>query len=273
MTKDRIGHSIGRGRRVGLAAGLTVLSLGGALAQPATAPPGPGDVASRDAVRAVAPALDRYTQEVILGDLWRRPGLTPRERSIVTVSVLIARGQTIEMPEQFATALENGVEPRQLSEVITHLAFYAGHANAVAAALVARDVFAQRGVTAAQLPPATSTLLPLDAAAEEQRRSAVEGQFGTVSPPLLRYTTDVLFRDLWLRPDLAPRERSMVTVSALIAAGQMAQLTPHLTRAMDNGLTRDQASELVAQAAFYAGWPNAFSALSVMKGVFESRPN
>ena len=178
MTKDRIRHSIGRGRSVGLAAGLTVLSLGGALAQPATAPSGPGDVASRDAVRAVAPALDRYTQEVILGDLWRRPSLTPRERSIVTVSVLIARGQTIEMPEQFATALENGVEPRQLSEVITHLAFYAGHANAVAAALMARDVFARRGVTAAQLPPATSTLLPLDAAAEEQRRSAVEGQFG-----------------------------------------------------------------------------------------------
>jgi 4-carboxymuconolactone decarboxylase len=86
-------------------------------------------------------------------------------------------------------------------------------------------------------------------------------------------TTDLLFRDLWLRPDLAPRDRSMVTVSALIAAGQTAQITPHLNKAMDNGLTRAQAAELVTQVAFYAGWPNAFSALPVMKSVFGSRPN
>jgi 4-carboxymuconolactone decarboxylase len=86
-------------------------------------------------------------------------------------------------------------------------------------------------------------------------------------------TTDLLFRDLWLRPDLAPRDRSMVTVSALIAAGQTAQITPHLNKAMDNGLTRAQAAELVTQVAFYAGWPNAFSALPVMKSVFDSRPN
>jgi 4-carboxymuconolactone decarboxylase len=81
----------------------------------------------------------------------------------------------------------------------------------------------------------------------------------------------VLFRDLWLRPDLAPRDRSLVTISALIASGQVAQLGGHLTRAMDNGLTQPQASEVLTHLAFYAGWPNVFSALPVAKDVFEKR--
>jgi 4-carboxymuconolactone decarboxylase len=62
-----------------------------------------------------------------------------------------------------------------------------------------------------------------------------------------------------------------VTVSALIASGQVAQITYHLNRAMDNGLTRAEVSEVVAHIAFYAGWPNAFSALPVVKEVFEKR--
>jgi 4-carboxymuconolactone decarboxylase len=87
----------------------------------------------------------------------------------------------------------------------------------------------------------------------------------------VQYTTEALFRDLWLRPDLAPRDRSLVTVSALIAAGQVAQVPYHLNRAMDNGLTRAQASEMLTHLAFYAGWPNVFSALPVAKDVFEKR--
>jgi 4-carboxymuconolactone decarboxylase len=81
-----------------------------------------------------------------------------------------------------------------------------------------------------------------------------------------------LFRDLWLRPDLAPRDRSLVTVSALVATGQVAQMPYHLNRAMDNGLTQAQAAEALTQLAFYVGWPNVFSALPVAKEVFEKRP-
>jgi alcohol dehydrogenase (NADP+) len=73
-------------------------------------------------------------------------------------------------------------------------------------------------------------------------------------------------------PDLAPRDRSLVTVSALVATGQVAQLPAHLNRAMDNGLTQAQAAEVITHLAFYVGWPNAFSALPVAKDVFEKRP-
>lgn len=93
-----------------------------------------------------------------------------------------------------------------------------------------------------------------------------------MAPGPNEFTTDILFRDLWLRPGLVPRDRSLVTVSALIAAGQVAQVPYHLNRAMDNGLTRAQAAEVVTHLAFYAGWPNAMAAVPVVKGVFEKRP-
>jgi 4-carboxymuconolactone decarboxylase len=220
--------------------------------------------------KMVAPALEKYTQGPI-AELWKRPGLTPRDRGIVTIATLIARNQTIEMPYYFNLALDNGVKPREISEIITHLAFYSGWANAISAVAVAKDVFANRKIGADQLPPASPSLLPIDKDAEAKRATNVEQQFGKVAPGIVQYTTDVLFRDLWLRPDLAPRDRSLVTVSALIASGQVAQITYHLNRAMDNGLTREQAAEVVTHLAFYAGWPNAFSALPIVKDVFEKR--
>ena len=226
---------------------------------------------THDDVQTVAPALDKYTEERLLGEVWKRPDLSPRDRSIVTLAALIARNQAIEMPGYFNLALDSGVKPREISEIITHLAFYAGWANAMSAVAVAKDVFAERKIGANQLPAASGPLLPLDEAAEKQRATRVEQQFGSVAPGVVQYTTDVLFRDLWLRPDLAPRDRSLVTVSALIASGQVAQIPYHLNRAMDNGLTQAQAAEAITHLAFYAGWPNVFSALPVAKEVFEKR--
>jgi 4-carboxymuconolactone decarboxylase len=226
---------------------------------------------STNEIRLVAPALEKYTQDYVLGDLWKRPGLSRRDRSIVTLSVLVTRNQTIDIPFYLNLALDNGVKPRELSEMITHLAFYSGWESAMSAVSAAKEVFAQRGIKADELAAASPKLLPLDEAAEAQRSSRVDQQFGTVTPGVVLYTADILFRDLWLRPDLAPRDRSLVTVSALVASGQVAQLPYHLNRAMDNGLTQAEASEVFTQLAFYAGWPNVFSALPVAKEVFDKR--
>ena len=222
-------------------------------------------------VRLVAPALEKYAHDVVLSDLWKRPGLSRRDRSIVTVSALIARDQTVELPYYLDLALDNGVTPAEISEIITHLAFYTGWANAMDAIPAAKDVFKSRNLGVDQLPPASGPQLPLDEATEKQRATRVGEQFGQITPSLVQYTTDVLFRDLWLRPGLAPRDRSLVTVSALVATGQVAQITYHLNRAMDNGLTREEAGEVLGHLAFYAGWPNAFSATPVIKDVIEKR--
>jgi 4-carboxymuconolactone decarboxylase len=224
-----------------------------------------------DDIHAVSPALERYTQDRLLGDLWKRPDLSPRDRGIVTVAALIARNQTVQMPHYLNLALDNGVKPSEISEIVTHLAFYSGWENAMSAVGITKEVFRKRGIGPGQLPPASVELLPLNEAAEKQRATSVEQNFGTVAPGVVQYTTDVLFRDLWLRPGLAPRDRSLVTVSALIASGQVAQVGYHLNRAMDNGLTQKQASEVLTQLVFYAGWPNVFSALPVVKEVFEKR--
>lgn len=221
----------------------------------------------------VAPALERYTNDVVLGDLWKRPQLSARDRSIVTLSVLIARNQSAELSFYLDLALDSGLQPGEISEIITHLAFYSGWANASTAVKVTRAVFETRGIKATQLPRATVEFLPLDEAAEAQRESTVQQNFGAVSPGVVQFTRDVLFNDLWLRPGLAPRDRSLVTVSALVATGQVAQLTYHLNRAMDNGLSSAQASEVMTQLAFYAGWPNVFTALPVVKDVLEKRGN
>jgi 4-carboxymuconolactone decarboxylase len=256
-------------------ASLALLASSVAHAQQGAATSGPSTrpgTLTLDDVRAVSPALEKYAQGPIDGDLWTRPGLSPRDRSIVTVAAFIARNQAIEMPRHVNLALDNGVKPGELSEIITHLAFYSGWANAMSAVAVTKDVFAQRRIAADQLPPASPKPLAIDEAAEARRATGVAQNFGAVAPGIVQYTTDVLFRDLWLRPDLAPRDRSLVTVSALVASGQVAQIPYHLNRAMDNGLTREQASEVLTHLAFYAGWPNAFSALPVFKEVFERHP-
>ncbi|WP_408432897.1 carboxymuconolactone decarboxylase family protein [Paraburkholderia fungorum] len=179
----------------------------------------------------------------MLGDLWKRPQLSARDRSIVTLPVLIALNQSTEMPYYLDPALDSDLKPGEISEIITHLAFYSGWANATSAVRVTNVVFERREFGAVQLPPASGGLLPLDEAAEAQRDTAVAQNFGAVAPGVAQLTKDALFRDLWLRPGLAPRDRSLVTVGALVASGQIAQLTYHLNRAMDNGLTKAQASE------------------------------
>src|SRR5437588_5493460 len=226
---------------------------------------------SRKDVQMVAPALDKYTQDRLLGDVWKRPGLSRRDRSVVTLAALIGRNETIALSDHLKLALDHGVKPAEISEIITHLAFYSGWANAMAAVVVTKDVFAERNIGPDQLPAASPALLPLNEAAEADRAKRVSDQFGAMFPGIVQYTTDVLFRDLWLRPDLAPRDRSLVTVSALIASGQVAQISYHLNRAMDNGLTAAQAGEVITHLAFYVGWPNAFTALPVAKEVFEKR--
>jgi 4-carboxymuconolactone decarboxylase len=250
-------------RRVVIAA----LGLGLLTSQPVFSAPAP---AVNGNVPSVAPALDKYLQGPVAA-LWQRPELSLRDRSIVTLAALIARNATAELPAYLDLGLDNGVKPAEISEIVTHLAFYAGIANATAAITVAKETFARRKIGADQLPAASPSLLALDEAGEADRASRVAQQFGTVAPGLVLYTTEPLFRDVWLRPGLAPRDRSLVTISALIANGQVAQLPVHLNKAMDNGLTQSEAGEVITQLAFYAGWPNAFSALPIAKDVFEKR--
>jgi 4-carboxymuconolactone decarboxylase len=96
--------------------------------------------------RDIAPALADYTEQVLFGDLWERPGLGKRDRSLVTVACLVAQYRVNELPFHLKRALENGVTREQLIEAITHLAFYSGWPTAATAIGIARTVFAEAGL-------------------------------------------------------------------------------------------------------------------------------
>src|SRR5574337_1394981 len=99
--------------------------------------------AGRKAFGDIAPALGEYTDKVLFGEVWERPGLSPRDRSLITVATLVALYRTNELPFHLNKALENGVTKDELIELITHLAFYSGGPTASSAVAVARKVFAE----------------------------------------------------------------------------------------------------------------------------------
>lgn len=94
---------------------------------------------------------------------------------------------------------------------------------------------------------------------------------GDIAPKLAELTDNILFGDVWSRPELSPRDRSLVTVSALIAMNRPDQLRGHLARARDNGVTQEELTEAITHLAFYAGWPSAFSAVAVAREVFQKQ--
>ena len=91
---------------------------------------------------------------------------------------------------------------------------------------------------------------------------------GDIAPKLGQLTDEVVFDDVWSRPDLARRDRSLVTVSALVTNGSTEQLVGHLRIARENGLTQAELVEVITHLAIYAGWPRAMSAIAVARTVF-----
>lgn len=99
--------------------------------------------------------------------------------------------------------------------------------------------------------------------------TAARKSFGDIAPALATYTDEVLFGDVWDRPDLSKRDRSLVTVACLVSLYRTNELPFHLKRAIENGVTKDELIEAITHLAFYAGWPPAMSAVQGARRVFE----
>jgi 4-carboxymuconolactone decarboxylase len=105
---------------------------------------------------------------------------------------------------------------------------------------------------------------------QPEEQSGASMMFGDFAPGLVTFTDDVLFGHVWTRQELSPRDRSLVTVAALTAAGNAEQLTYHLGLARQNGVTETELIEAITHLAFYAGWPRAMSAMTVARQVFRN---
>ena len=102
-----------------------------------------------------------------------------------------------------------------------------------------------------------------------QQPSGARKNFGDIAPRLAELTDEILFGDVWERPGLSPRDRSLVTVTSLISLYRVNELPFHLGKALENGLTRDEIVETITHLAFYAGWPPAMTALQIARKVFD----
>lgn len=100
-------------------------------------------------------------------------------------------------------------------------------------------------------------------------KPAQKSPFGGIAPALGDYTDNVLFGDVWKRPQLSPRDRSLVTVTCLVANYRINEMPFHIKRALENGVTREEIVEAITHLAFYAGWPAASTAIGIARKVFE----
>ncbi|MER8825185.1 carboxymuconolactone decarboxylase family protein [Mesorhizobium sp. M0938] len=133
--------------------------------------------------------------------------------------------------------------------------------------LVATSLLLSGGIStlanAQSQTPATSDAAPA------QQQSRAQQLMGDIAPKLAELTDGVLFGDVWERPQLSKRDRSLVTISALIALNRPDQLRSHMNRALQNGVTEEEIVEAITHLSFYSGWPNGVSAVGVAREVFE----
>ena len=137
---------------------------------------------------------------------------------------------------------------------------FAGASLAAACLLAAGASTASHAQTPIPAQPAPAT-----------QPSRAQQLMGDIAPKMAELTDNVLFGDIWERPGLSKRDRSLVTVSALIALNRPDQLRSHLALARQNGVTETELVEAITQLAFYSGWPNAVSAVAVAREVFKQK--
>ncbi|HSH75440.1 MAG TPA: carboxymuconolactone decarboxylase family protein, partial [Longimicrobiales bacterium] len=206
--------------------------------------------------------LGEVRDEVLYGDIWERPQLSARDRSLITVAVNQALYATNELRLHMGRALDNGVTQSEIAELIAHVLWYSGFPTGVNAARVAAEVFRERGLPAS--PPGYSPRR-LDPDAEPEFPGAFPGT------PYVGELLNLLYAETWTRRELSPRDRSLITVAVGTALYASSEVRYHVGRALDNGVTQEEISEAITHVTFYSGFPTGVNAARVAAEVFEQR--
>lgn len=234
------------------------------------------DAGSEDALGSLALQLGA-------GEIWSRPGLSRRDRSLVVISLLAALGREVELRLHLAGGLDHGLRREEIDEILLQLGLYAGLPVALAGARIAAQVFAGRDGA----PQRETPCVPAERKGDAQRRAdgldalrtllgmpagadmapvadAVVAQLGEMG----RLVIEVAFGDVWSRPQLSRRDRSLVVVSVLTALSLVDELDTHLRGALHHGATPAEIEELMLTAVVYAGFPRAIFGLARARQAF-----
>jgi 4-carboxymuconolactone decarboxylase len=211
---------------------------------------------------AATPYLGQILREDLYADVWERPGLSPRDRSLVTIAVTQSLYASEEIRAHVGRGLNNGLTQAEIAELIAHVLVYSGFPTGVNAARVAAEVFQQRG-----LPPVpASTPRRRDPIGPPAYPNSFPG-----TPYLAALLNEWVYGEVWERPDLSKRDRSLATIAVAQAMGAASELRAHLGRGLDNGVTQEEIGEVITHVAFYTGIPSAVTAARVAAAVFEAR--
>ncbi|MFH0022906.1 carboxymuconolactone decarboxylase family protein [Pseudomonas fluorescens] len=261
---------------------LTICFSGYLYAQPETPPESNATTAGSEQPRParpsgplqqkLAPGLADYTDKVLFGEVWPGSGFSPRDRSLVVISILIATNKPAQLKGHLNRALANGVTPVEASGVLTHLAFYAGWPSAVSALQVYDDVYTARHIDMAALGVDLPMLAPDSSLHAGSTLPGTTPEKPVLAPRFEDISNRVVYGDLWRRSDLSVRDRSLVTIVALSAMGDSELIEPYLRRGIDAGLTRNDIGEALTQMAFYAGWGKAEKAIAATSQMLDDQP-
>ncbi|MFD9825457.1 carboxymuconolactone decarboxylase family protein [Streptomyces violascens] len=233
-----------------------------------------------DSLADIAPALGHMTVAFGYGDVLSRPGLTLRQRQIATVGALAAMGNAApQLRFHIDGALNVGVSPAEIVEILIHTAVYAGFPAALNGIGAAREVFEARPDAAAT--PVGTEPLPGDRYRRGLAKlTEVDGHAGDqvvaslrdIAPDLARYIIEFAFGDIYSRAALDLKSRELATIAMCTALGTATpQLRVHIHGFLNVGGTREEVVEVITQMAGYAGFPAAINGINAAREVFEER--
>jgi len=221
-----------------------------------------------------------FSIDHVLGDIWSRPGLARRDRSMVSVTALTCLGCQTELRTHLAGALHHGVEVVEIEELMLHVCGYAGYPRALEGMRTALALFSEREDLERPLPRPAA-----EAKNDEQRRrdgaEAFKQIMGWEAPNDVVARTMVeqlgvlgdfaiqhLMGEIWSRPQLCRRDRSLITLTALVSLDKITELRFHIPAALRNGMGREEIDEVILQLSLYLGYPAAVGARNISREIF-----
>ena len=230
-------------------------------------------------MEAIAPDQWRIISEACFGYLWNRPGLTMEQRSLATMSTLVALRRDDNLHGHLLSGLDVGLSAEQIVEMMLQLIYYVGAPMANTALLLANDVFNERGIQVnpyrvydTQETPEDLYRRGLAKRAEVLGATAGKGfdKDEAVDRDWERHLLEYLWGSIWTRPGLSTQDRCICTLSALMVVGTDDAIRTYVGAALRLGLTQDQIRELCFQQTFYIGTQNARRAKMLAEEVFSA---
>ena len=228
----------------------------------------------------LAPDLHRIAGEALFGSIWTRPALGLEHRELITLSVLTVLERDTQLKRHISNALNMGLNPEQIVEVLIHMAFYRGVPATYNALAIAKEVFDQKGISfipsSAYDPTDDPDNLSQRGVAKRTEYMGDGSQRGRSQPvtnaekEFSRLTTEYYWGSVWTRPGLDLPSRSICTLSALTALGCEGPLRSHIRGARHIGFSQEEVIEVFVHTAFYVGLPFVRTAMDIANEVFRA---